>query len=382
MYTQFFNFREKPFNLVPDPGFLFLSDRHEKALTFLEYGLSEKAGFIMLTGEIGMGKTTLIRHLINQVDEQDTDVAVVFHTNVSGTVLLRQILSEFEVETEPGMDKASLLELLYELLIDRYAKNRKVFLIVDEAQNLSASALEELRMLSNLQTDKDLLVQIIIVGQPGLRDKIGSSSLRQFAQRISASFHLSPMTKEETRAYVRFRLERAGGNPDLFTPDLLEKLFIVSGGIPRTINLLCDAVLVYAFADRVSEITKDHLDQVIEDKGGMGVFTAVDMDDAPVSEPEPKSEAATGLEGRVKELEDRLNRLTGVLDSSLAETESRATFCRNELVEQLTRLYKAERKKNQNLIFHYSRLKEKYTALLADQNPAEGSSILLKKTVK
>ena len=382
MYTQFFNFREKPFNLVPDPEFLFLSDRHEKALTFLEYGLSEKAGFIMLTGEIGMGKTTLIRYLLNQVDEQDTDVAVVFHTNVSGTVLLRQILSEFEVDTEPGLDKASLLELLYELLIDRYAKNRKVFLIVDEAQNLSASALEELRMLSNLQTDKDLLVQIIIVGQPGLRDKIGSSSLRQFAQRISASFHLSPMSKEETLAYVRFRLERAGGNPDLFTPDLLEKLFIVSGGIPRTINLLCDAVLVYAFADRVSEITKDHLDQVIEDKGGMGVFTAVDMDDAPVSEPEPKPETAPALESRIKELEERLTRMTAILDSSLAETESRATFCRDQLVDQLTRLYKEERKKNQNLIFHYSRLKEKYTALLAGQNQTEDSSILLKKIVK
>ena len=283
MYTQFFKFREKPFNLVPDPGFLFLSDRHEKALTFLEYGLSEKVGFIMFTGEIGMGKTTLIRHLLNQVDDQNTDVAVVFHTNVSGTVLLRQILSEFEIETESGIDKASLLELLYQFLIDRYAKNRKVFLIVDEAQNLSESALEELRMLSNLQTDKELLVQIIIVGQPGLRDKIQSASLRQFAQRIAASFHLTPMTAEETRAYVRFRLERAGGDPDLFTPDLLEGLFVVSGGIPRTINLLCDAVLVYAYADRVSEITKDFLDQVIEDKGGMGVFTAENMDEEPVS---------------------------------------------------------------------------------------------------
>ncbi|NWH06369.1 ExeA family protein [Desulfobacter latus] len=371
MYTQFFNFKEKPFNLVPDPGFLFLSERHEKALTFLEYGLSEKAGFIMLTGEIGMGKTTLIRYLINQVDEQDTDVAVVFHTNVSGTVLLRRILSEFEIETEPGLDKASLLELLYELFIDRYAKNRKVFLIIDEAQNLSASALEELRMLSNLQTDKDLLVQIIIVGQPGLRDKIGSNSLRQFAQRISASFHLSPMTKDETRAYVRFRLERAGGNPDLFTPDLLEKLFVVSGGIPRTINLLCDAVLVYAFADRVSEITKDHLDQVIEDKGGMGVFTAMDMENDPVSEPEPEPEALPALESRIKEIEGRLTCLTAILDSSLAETESRATFCRDQLVDRLTRLYKEERKKNQSLIFHYSRLKEKYTALLADQNRIE-----------
>ncbi|PIE62837.1 MAG: general secretion pathway protein GspA [Desulfobacter postgatei] len=379
MYTQFFKFKEKPFSLVPDPGFLFLSDRHEKALTFLEYGLSEKAGFIMLTGEIGMGKTTLIRHLLNQVDEQDTDVAVVFHTNVSGTVLLRQILSEFEVETDSSLDKAALLELLYELLIDRYARNRKVFLIVDEAQNLSASALEELRMLSNLQTDKDLLVQIIIVGQPGLRDKIGSASLRQFAQRISASFHLSPMTQEETRAYVRFRLERAGGNPDLFTPDLLEKLFVVSGGIPRTINLLCDAVLVYAFADRVSEITKTHLDQVIEDKGGMGVFTARDMDE-PGSDAKPQ--AVPGLESRINELEERLNRLTAILDNSLAETESRATFCRDDLVDRLTRLYKAERKKTQNLIFHYSRLKEKYTTLLAAQNKAEDPCILLNKTVK
>lgn len=379
MYTQFFKFREKPFNLVPDPGFLFMSDRHEKALTFLEYGLSEKAGFIMLTGEIGMGKTTLIRHLLNQVDEQDTDVAVVFHTNVSGTVLLRQILSEFEVKADPDLDKASLLELLYQFLIDRYAKNRKVFLIVDEAQNLSNSALEELRMLSNLQTDKELLIQIIIVGQPGLRDKIRSASLQQFAQRIAASFHLSPMTEEETYAYVRFRLERAGGNPDLFTRDLLEKLFSVSGGIPRTINLLCDAVLVYAYADRVSEITKDLLEQVIEDKGGMGVFTVENMDDDPVPKAEP---AAPGLENRIKELEDRITRLTATLDNSLSETETRAQFCRDELVDRLTRLYEAERKKNQALIFHYSRLKEKYTVLEARQTKTEAQPILLKKIVK
>lgn len=374
MYTEFFGFTEKPFNLVPDPNYLFLSSRHEKALTFLEYGLSERVGFVMLTGEIGIGKTTLIRHLLNQV-ESDMDVAVVFHTNVDAVTLLRQILNEFEISHTESMNKANLLDLLYDFLIQRYASRRKVFVIIDEAQNLSNDALEEIRMLSNLQTDKEMLLQVIIVGQPNLKNKIQAPGLEQFAQRIAASYHMSAMTLDETASYITHRLGKAGGSPSLFATDLIEKIFDVSCGIPRTINMLCDALLVYGYADRARILTLELLEQVIQDKGGMGVFTRQDQEVESV----PVKENTTGIENRVKELEQQIFDLTAAMDTRLEETQSRADFCRDALVARLTRLYTAEKKKNTALVYRYGKLRERYDTL--HQQIYDNNEPILLKTI-
>ncbi|MBT3176644.1 MAG: AAA family ATPase [Desulfobacula sp.] len=357
MYTDFFGFTEKPFSLVPNPNYLYLSYKHGHALTFLEYGLAEKVGFVMLTGEIGIGKTTLIRHMLNKI-EDDMDVAVIFNTNIMSTDLIHMILDEFEVEYTDGIGKAKALNILYDFLIEKYADKRKVLLIIDEAQNLSDEVLEEIRMLSNLQTDEDMLLQIMIVGQPNLRDKIQDPGLEQFAQRISVSYHLSAMTQEETGAYIAHRLKKAGGGPEIFSMEFVEKIFEVSGGIPRTINLLCDAALLYGYADSTKEIGLDILEQVIEDKGGMGVFTKQKLNNT--AETILKDDSQEKLKDKISKLELRTEQLARAMNGQLKRTESRAEFCRDEMVSTLKSQLEAERKRSAGLEYMYGKLKGKY----------------------
>jgi len=362
MYTEFFGFTEKPFSLVPNPNCLYLSSKHGHALTFLEYGLTEKVGFVMLTGEIGIGKTTLIRYLLNQI-EADMDVAVIFNTNIMSNDLINLILNEFEIEYDDGISKAKALDILYNALIQKYAAKRKVLLIIDEAQNLSDEVLEEIRMLSNLQTDEDLLLQIMIVGQPNLRDKIQDSRLEQFAQRISVSYHLSAMSLEETGAYIAHRLEKVGGSPTLFSKEIIEKIFEVSAGIPRTINLLCDAALVYGYADDTKKIGLDILEMVIEDKSGMGVFTKQKLNNT--AETLAEDDPVEKLKDKVSKMELRIEQLTKALNAQLKRAESRADFCRDEMVSNLKKLLTAERKRSAALEYMYGKLKGKYE--LAEQ---------------
>ena len=354
MYTKFFGFKEKPFTLVPNPNYLYLSTKHGHALTFLEYGLAEKIGFVMLTGEIGIGKTTLIRHLLNQV-EADIDVAVIFNTNILSNDLIKLILNEFEIEYDDGITKAKALDILYDFLIKKYSANRKVLLIIDEAQNLSDEVLEEIRMLSNLQTDEEMLLQIMIVGQPNLREKLQNPRLEQFAQRISVSYHLSAMTLEETTAYIAFRLERAGGSPTIFSTDVIEKIFEASAGIPRTINLLCDAALVYGYADDTKDISLELLTQVIEDRGGMGVFTRQKLNNTPKKNLEDSSFGK--LEEKIAEMEQHIQKLREALDIQLKEAESRAEFCRDELVSNLKNLLESERNRSATIEHEYGKIK-------------------------
>ncbi len=359
MYTEFFGFMEKPFSLVPNPNYLYLSSKHENALTFLEYGLREKIGFVMLTGEIGSGKTTLIRYLLNQVEE-DMDVSVIFNTNFLSNDLINLILNEFEIEYDDGISKVKALDILYDFLIQKYAAGRKVLLIIDEAQNLSDEVLEEIRMLSNLQTDEELLLQIMIVGQPNLKDKIQSPGLEQFAQRISVSYHLAAMTLEETAAYIAHRLEKAGGSAGVFPMDVIEKIFEASAGIPRTINLVCDAALVYGYADDTNKITRDILMQVIEDKGGVGVFTRQKLNNTP--EKPRDDDPLDKLKEKITKIEHRLEQLKEMFDVQIKESESRAEFCRDELVSSLKKLLVSERKRSSVLEYEYGKIKGKYDA--------------------
>lgn len=269
MYESHFGLTAKPFSLVPNPEILFLSKNHENALTYLEYGLSEKVGFILLTGEIGAGKTTLIRYMLNKMESQ-IDIAVIFNTNFTSDQMFRRILSEFEVPCDTT-DKERHLQLLYQFLIDRYAQGRHVLLIVDEAQNLSDDALEDIRMLSNLQTDDRILLQIMLVGQPELKSRLDMPDFRQLAQRIAVNYHITPLDEEQTRHYIGYRIHKAGGEPNLFAPEAINMIFAHSGGIPRSINLMCDTALVYGFAENLERIDTAVIEKVVKDQVCMSV---------------------------------------------------------------------------------------------------------------
>ena len=307
MYTTFFGFKEKPFSLVPNPAFLFLSQAHENAMTYLEYGLSENVGFVLLTGEIGSGKTTLVRHILNQMDDK-TEVAVLFNTGLVSDDLVFLILSRFDIPFDPGISRGIALEKLYAFLIDRYSMGRRTLLVIDEAQNLSKQSLEDIRMLSNLQTDNEMLLQVMIVGQPELKKTLYHPRLEQLSQRIAASYHLGPMDEAETREYIAHRLVHAGGDPEVIRPDAIEKIFQISGGIPRTINLICDAAFVYAYADGRDHIAAETIGQVAKEDGGIGIITKEMIQ-------EPESDADQLNEERLSRIEQAIERLEKKIDS-------------------------------------------------------------------
>ena len=228
MYTKYYGLREKPFTLSPNPAYLYQSAGHRTALDHLEYALQNEAAFVLLTGDIGTGKTTLIRHLLRELPE-DVVAAVIFNTNVTAYQLLKLILREYEVV--PDRDKAENLERLNERLVYLYGLGKKPMLIVDEAQNLATDALEEVHMLSNLQTDTEPLLQIVLVGQPELKERIADPSLAQLAQRITVNYHLSPLGENETGRYIAHRLASAGARrTDIFAPDAVAAVHRVVRG--------------------------------------------------------------------------------------------------------------------------------------------------------
>lgn len=275
MYESFYGLKEKPFSLLPDPAFLYLSRQHEMAITLLEYSLENQAGFCVITGKAGTGKTTLLRRQLNQIGD-DVSIGLITNTHHSFGELLRWILHAFSLDG--GSDnRARQHRVFTDYLIGQYAKNRRTMLIIDEAQNMSAAALEELRMLSNINSEKDLLLQVILVGQPPLRELLQHPELEQFAQRVAVDYHLDGLSSEETRGYIRHRLRVAGGEHELFTDDACEAVFVHSGGIPRLINLLCDLALVYAYAGQAAAVTGELIEQIVSERehhGALPVFAA------------------------------------------------------------------------------------------------------------
>lgn len=373
MYEKFYGFTSKPFQLVPNPAFLYLSPKHENALTYLEYGLMERSGFILLTGEIGAGKTTLIRHLLNQI-ESSIETAVIFNTNVTPDQLLAMILSEFEV-VSPGPGKSESLEALNRFLIDRYAQGGRSLLIIDEAQNLSREALEEVRMLSNLQSDDQLLLQIMLVGQPELRARLKRPELAQLNQRIGVSYHIPHLSHDETAAYIACRLEKAGGKSDIFTPQAVDLIYRASRGVPRTINLLCDAALVYGFADELAVIDAPVVEQAIEDRGGMGLLPAFDADVQALcaSADDGGIDGGTAL-SRLSALEHHLSALQQQLDWRIESLEGKGQAFKDELVRNLKELYDRERDRTDKLLFEYSRIKERCAMLQQKEKEAKAQA--------
>jgi general secretion pathway protein A len=270
MYEAYYRLTEKPFTLLPDPGFLFLSHKHRMALTLLEYGLMNQAGFTVISGDIGTGKTTLIRHLLDHMDREHT-VGLISNTHCSFGELLQWILLAFNLE-HASLDKVGMYRRFVDFIIEEYAHNRRVVLIVDEAQNMAAETLEELRMLSNINADKDQALQVILVGQRELRDTLRRPDLIQFAQRISVDYHLEPLSEEETVGYIRHRLEVAGGDPRLFDDGACRDVYRYSNGIPRLINLLCDTALVYGYAEQRERIDRALVTDVAREKQQGGIF--------------------------------------------------------------------------------------------------------------
>jgi putative secretion ATPase (PEP-CTERM system associated) len=271
VYEAFFGFREKPFSILPDPGFLYLSPKHSMALAVLEYGLSNQAGFNVITGDIGTGKTTLIRHLLNQMGE-DVTIGLISNTHRSFGELLQWILFAFKLEHR-GKEKVEMFRDFIDFLVKEYSGNHRTVLIVDEAQNLSPAALEELRMLSNVNADKDQLLQLVLVGQAELRETLRRPDLVQFAQRVAVDYHLAPLTREETHAYIRHRIAVAGCEDErLFDDPSCDAVFEYSGGVPRLINLLCDAALVYAFAEQRPTVGVELVRDAATDKQNGGLL--------------------------------------------------------------------------------------------------------------
>ncbi|MES9970384.1 MAG: AAA family ATPase [Candidatus Thiodiazotropha sp.] len=264
MYEKFYGLTEKPFSLLPDPSFLVLGKKHSAAYTALEYGLVSQAGFTVVTGEVGSGKTTLIRHLLNQLDD-DITVGLVSSSHHEMGELLQWLLYAFNLDYRET-HKVGLYDLFTQFLIDQYASDKRTVLIVDEAQNLQPDVLEELRLLSNINADKHQVLQIILVGQPQLRELLRHRDLLQFQQRISVDFHLSELDAEEARIYILQRLRLAGREKPLFTKNAISLVYQASGGIPRVINTLCDTALVYGFADQKQVIDNEVIGKVLKDK--------------------------------------------------------------------------------------------------------------------
>ncbi len=248
MYTSFFGLQEKPFAITPDPRYLYLSGRHAEALAHLLYGINEAGGFIQLTGEVGTGKTTTIRSLLEQLPGH-AEVALILNPRVTPAEFLLTICEELHIPVpEPGRGSTkTLMDLLGRHLLDTHARGRRVVLIVDEAQNLSTETLEQVRLLTNLETATAKLLQIILIGQPELRDLLDRAELRQLAQRITGRYHLDPLTTDESAGYVRHRMRIAGATAEVFTPSALREIQRLSHGVPRVINVVCDRALLGAF---------------------------------------------------------------------------------------------------------------------------------------
>lgn len=265
MYTSFFGLKSKPFQLTPDPDFLFLSKVHRKALTYLNYGIaSDSGGFILITGEVGTGKTTAVRSMMKGLKE-DIVFSRINNTRLTSDQLIAMINDDFGLDMK-NRDKTQMLRDLTDFLVEQYSRRRKSVLIIDEAQNLSPELLEEIRLLSNLETDKSKLLQIIMVGQPELKRVLAQPELRALRQRITVSCHIYPLTREETEKYIFHRLDIAGNREAvIFYDGCIDLIHNFSRGIPRLINILCDFLLLTAFIEKTKEILLEMVKDVVAD---------------------------------------------------------------------------------------------------------------------
>jgi general secretion pathway protein A len=268
MYAAYFGLKENPFSLSPEPRYLFMSEHHRDALNYLIYGIKEKKGFVLISGGIGLGKTTICRSLINSLDDS-VETALIFNTNISDLDLLETILGEYGITIKGELKtKKNYIDALNDFLLRNFAAGKTAVLLIDEAQNLSHGVLEQIRMLSNLETETEKLIQIILIGQPELNNTLMLPALRQLNERITVRYDLKPLSLREVREYIQHRLIIAHGPGSLkFTRGAFNLIFTFSEGIPRRINALCDRALLIAYTKNVSKIDRKIIKLAVHDIG-------------------------------------------------------------------------------------------------------------------
>ena len=267
MYVDYYGFREAPFNITPDPRFLFFSEQHREAFNHILYGVRERKGFIQITGEVGAGKTTVCRAILAELGDRYR-TALILNPRLTSAQMVRAILSELGISPGRG-DRAAGLQMLNQFLLDQLGSGGDVVLFIDEAQDLDDALLEEVRLLSNLETDQRKLLQIVLIGQPELREKLNARHLRQLRQRITVRYHLEPLSRADTERYIRHRLQIAGGNgrPD-FSPWAIRGIHGYSQGVPRLINAVCDKTLLCGFVKEADHLTLRHVRRAIRELEG------------------------------------------------------------------------------------------------------------------
>lgn len=271
MYQAFYDLKENPFSIQPDPDFLYFGRRHSYAYAMMEFGIRNRVGFMVISGEIGCGKTTLVRHLLNNLAPEHT-VGLVYNTHREIANLLQWIMLSFGLVYE-GQSNVALFDEFQRFLIKQYGSGKSVLLIIDEAHNLNADALESLRMLSNINADKNQLLQIMLVGQPQLKELLLRPDLLQFSQRVEVDFHIKPFEAADVQGYIQHRLKVAGRETPLFTADACAKIAEASQGVPRRINILCNTALVYGFAAESGLIDLVLIEEMLSDKAEFGALS-------------------------------------------------------------------------------------------------------------
>ncbi len=331
MYEQYFGFDSKPFQLNPDPAFFFASAGHQRARAYLQYGLHKGEGFILITGEIGAGKTTLMRGLLDQIDRDAMFPLEITSTQVHADDFLRLLAAELGLQAA-GLDKASMLNLIGNELEKNYEEGRRTLVLVDEAQNLTRDALEELRMLTNFNVGNRTIIQALLLGQPELRETMQRADMTQFRQRVVASYHLGPLTAQETKRYIGYRLKKVGwkGTPR-FSSNALSRIHEISGGIPRQINALCDRLLLTTYLNESDVVSSKFFDDTVEEMNSEAVsMTRTAGESSPGFQIGGDYESVTSGSGSrwFTEISDRLRTLeviTGRITKDIARLNARFT---------------------------------------------------------
>ncbi|MBW2091414.1 MAG: AAA family ATPase [Deltaproteobacteria bacterium] len=377
MYESFYGFKEKPFNLLPDPEYLYMSSGHENAYTHLEYAILENKGFVVITGEIGSGKTTLINFLLEKIPH-NIQVGIINNADISPLQFIKMMCQEFELDIS-GKDKAEMLDLFNRFLLDQFSKKNRVVLIIDEAQNLPDKTIEEIRMLSNLESEKHHLIQIILVGQPELRHKLQGRGLAQFAQRVTVHCHLEALSRDEVEKYIHHRLKVAGAKKlKIFDKGAIEAINKYSQGIPRVINTLCDTALVYGYADDLKVIDQKIIENVFETREIGGIFS--DYQETEQKEQPPVISA----NGAIKQLARRVQSVEKravLLESVVANIEQQFNLLINSR-EKMDSLAIELFKMLKQSMASRGKLTAKYIQLKLETERNRGGDIEGKKKVK
>ena len=360
MYEYYYGFKEKPFQINPDPNFLYLSPNHDHALKYLEYGIERNIGIILLTGEVGSGKTTLIHYLRRQVGP-NLELAFLSNTNLSADQLLSYILIELNIEPETK-GKAHNLNLFKNYLKSLNNEGRRIILVIDEAQNLPKDALEEVRMLSNFQADDSMPLQIFLIGQPELRTILKSPGMHQIRQRIAVNYHLNGLSREETQNYIEYRLKKAGGNQNPFTPEAIDLIFQSAAGIPRSINILCDSALLYGFAEEVEIVDAEIINSVL---GDLNLQTFIQKEprveqnrsgEPPAAVVRHTDISSTGNPQDLRR-DDLLKKVDVVIKKQLDKIDVKIDLLRDEVLTKINGSSIVERKRYEELLVEYTKIK-------------------------